>query len=107
MVKKFQQVNDAERRLVKDMVKEGLPWTQIQRITRRSSETINTIMHSSKASPGSGRAVQFSAKDLDKVLKVIERMIKKADAQKDVTLGMILEEAGFPGFPGSSNASMH
>ena len=94
MGKCFEQVSDRERKLIKEMAKEGLLWTQIQRITGRSSETINTVLHGKTASPGSGAPVQFSAKDLDKVLKVTEAMVKKANAQQEVTMGMILAKAG-------------
>ena len=94
MGKCFEQVSDRERMLIKEMAKEGLLWTQIQRITGRSSETINTVLHGKTASPGSGAPVQFSAKDLDKVLKVTEAMVKKANAQQEVTMAMILAKAG-------------
>ena len=94
MGKCFEQVSDRERKLIKEMAKEGLLWTQIQRITGRSSETINTVLHGKTASPGSGAPVQFSAKDLDKVLKVTEAMVKKANAQQEVTMAMILAKAG-------------
>jgi len=53
MGKSFKQVNDTERHLVKGMVKEGIPWTTIQRITGRSPDTINSIVHAKGHSPGS------------------------------------------------------
>ena len=37
-------VRATERRLVKNMVAEGLPWSQIQRITGRSPDTIRSIL---------------------------------------------------------------
>ena len=78
MGKVFTQVNETEHRLVKMMAKEGIPWTKIQRITARSADTISNILKSKGVSKGSGASVQFSAKDLDKVLKVIVAMVKKA-----------------------------
>ena len=87
MGKTLQQVNETEPRLVKMMVKDGVPWTQIQRITGRSSDTINTSVKSKAVSEGSGAAIQFSAKDLDKVLKVTESMVKRADAQSEPAKG--------------------
>ena len=44
-------------------------------------------MKSKAVSEGSGAAIQFSAKDLDKVLKVTESMVKRADAQSESTKG--------------------
>ena len=94
MGKVFQQVNETESRLVSKMAKEGIPWTQIQRITGRSPDTINSILKGKAVSTGTGAAVKFSAKDLDKVMKVTEGMVKKADAQKEITLAMIVKKAG-------------
>jgi hypothetical protein len=94
MVESFQHVNDTERRLVKAMSREGVPWTKMESITGRSPDTIRSILHSKGANRGSGASVQFSAKDLDKVLQVTETMVKNADAQKEITLANILAKAG-------------
>ena len=40
MGKSFQQVDATERRLIKQMAKEGIPWTTSQRITKRSPDFI-------------------------------------------------------------------
>ena len=94
MGKVFQQVDATEHRLVNEMAKEKIPWAKIQRITKRSPDTISTILRSKTVSKGSGATVKFTAKDLDKVLKVTESLVKKADAQKEVTLSEILTTAG-------------
>ena len=93
MGKVFTQVNETEHRLVKIMAKEGTQWTKIQRITARSVDTISNILKSKGVSQGSGAPVRFSAKDFDKVLKVIVAMVKKADAQSEVTMAMIKDKA--------------
>ena len=94
MGKVFTQVNETEHRLVKMMAKEGIPWTKIQRITARSADTISNILKSKGVSKGSSAPVRFSAKDCDKVLKVTVAMVKKADAQSEVTMAMIKDKAG-------------
>ena len=95
MGKVFTQVNETEHRLVKIMAKEGTQWTKIQRITARSADTISNILKSKGVSQGSGAPVRFSAKDFDKVLKVIVAMVKKADAQSEVTMAMIKDLSCF------------
>lgn len=94
MGKSFQQVDATERRLIKQMVKEGIPWTTIQRITKRSPDTINNVLNCNSVPQGSGAPIQFSAKDLDKVLKVTEALVRKADAQQEITLSSIVAKAG-------------
>jgi IS30 family transposase len=42
--KQYFQIEDTERRLVKQITKEGIPWTTIQKITGRSPDTISTIV---------------------------------------------------------------
>jgi len=41
--KQFHHADDTERRLIKGMAKEGIPWKTIQKITGRSSDTLNNI----------------------------------------------------------------
>ena len=94
MGKVFTQVNGTEHRLVLMMAKEGIPWTKIQRITARTPDTIGKILKSKGVPKGSGASVRFSTKDLDKVLKVTVDMVKKANAQSEVTMAMILEKVG-------------
>ena len=49
MGKLYTHVDSTEKRLVKNMVKEGLTWAQVQRITGRIPDTINGILQSGKA----------------------------------------------------------
>ena len=44
MGRTFKQVDETERRLVKNMRKEKLTWEVIQRITGRSPDTLNSII---------------------------------------------------------------
>ena len=39
MGKTYYHVDDTERRLVKQMAKEGVPWTTMQKVTGRSADT--------------------------------------------------------------------
>ena len=95
MGKVFTQVNETEHRLVQMMAKEDISWTKIQRITARTPDTIGKILESKGVSKGSGAPVRFSAKDFDKVLKVIVAMVKKADAQSEATMTMIKDLSCF------------
>lgn len=88
----FKHVDETERRLVKGMAKEGIPWTTIQKVTGRSSDTLNNILHSTPKRKGA--PIQFTSKDAEKVFGVAEKMIKTANAQKEVPMEAILEESG-------------
>jgi predicted transcriptional regulator len=94
MGKSFCQVDITERRLVKNMVKEGLTWSAIQKITGRTPDTISSILKAATPKPPKGAPVKFKSKDVDKLVKTIEAMVKDAKAQKEVTLDMILKKAG-------------
>ena len=73
----------------------GIPWTKIQEITGRSPDTLNNVLQAGpEAKRGSGAAVALSAKDIDKILKAMQSLLKKADAKREVTAGMILAKAG-------------
>ena len=72
MGRAFQHVDATEHRLVNEMAKEKVPWTKIQRITESSPDTISTVLSSKAVSKGSGAAVKFTAKDVDKVLRYFE-----------------------------------
>ena len=45
MGKTFKQVDETERRLVRNMFREKLTWKQVQKITGRSPDTINAILN--------------------------------------------------------------
>ena len=95
MGKSFCHVDTTERRLVKNMAKEGVPWSTIQKITGRTPDTINSIIKARGNPTTKGAPVKFKPKDVDKVLKVLEGMVKEANAQKEVTLDMVLKKAGY------------
>ena len=58
MAKGFRHVDDTERRLVRNMVKEGIPWVTIQRITGRSPDTIRSGGKVQKSQKGNSSRVQ-------------------------------------------------
>ena len=94
MVKGWRHVDDTERRLVWNMVKEGIPWVTIQRITGRSPDTIRSMLNPARTTVKKGAPIKFGAKDVDKVLKVAGKMLKRANGQKEISLEMIQRAAG-------------
>ena len=94
MVKGWRHVDDTERRLVRNMVKERIPWVTIHRITGCSSATIRSMLNPARTTVKKGAPIKFRAKDVDKVLKVAEKMLKHADGQKENSLEMIQRAAG-------------
>ena len=97
MGKIFKQVDDTERRLIKSMLKEQVPWAKVQKITGRSPDTIRSVSASKATKPkaAKGAPVKFSKQDASALYKVIEAMVKKANAQKEVTMDMVLKKAGY------------
>ena len=89
MVKGFRHVDDTERRLVRNMARERIPWVTIQRITGCSPDTIRSMLNPAATTVPNGAPIKFGAKDVDKVLKVAEKMLKHADGQKGISLEMI------------------
>ena len=94
MGKSFTHVDDTERRLVKKMVAAGIPWSQVQKVTGRSSDTIHSILKTRPRLCMKGAPAKLSVCDVAKTLRVAETMIKKANGQEEVTLPMILRKAG-------------
>ena len=90
----FRHVDDTERRLVRNMARERIPWVTIQRITGRSPDTIRSMLNPAATTMPKGAPIKFGAKDVDKVLKVAEKMQKHADGQKEISLEMIQRAAG-------------
>ena len=81
MVRSFRHVDDTERRLVRNMAKERIPWVTIQRITGRSPDTIRSMLNPVAAIKRKGAPIKFGPKDVDKILKVAEKTQKNADGQ--------------------------
>ena len=88
MVKGWRHVDDTERRLVRSMVKERIPWVTIQRITGRSPDTIRSMLNPARTTVKKGAPVKFGGKDMDKVLKVAEKMLKHADGHLVLSTSM-------------------
>ena len=98
MVKGFSHVTDVERRLVCNMEKEGITWSKMQKITGRSSETLNKILHPLKPvkkDVKKGAPKKLPKPVLEKVLKSMERLQKQNHPKgKEVTAAMALSDAG-------------
>ena len=94
MGRHFAHVDETERRLIKSMVKAGLTWEKVQSITGRTPDTISTIVNGA-TSKKKGAPIKFSASDAKKVVRVADAMVKKANANCEVPLDMILAEAGY------------
>ena len=108
MVRSFRQVDDTERRLVKNMLKAKITWTKIQKITGRSSDTLSSIAKSRIGSPKKkGAAKKNPVKVLPKILKVTESLQKKAKAEKEVTANMIIKKAGLKACPRTLQNTFH
>jgi hypothetical protein len=94
MGKQYNHVDGTERRLIKNMVKAGVTWEKVQSITGRTPDTSSRVVSGAPCKK-KGAPLKFSAGDAKKVLKVAESMIKKASANLEVTLDMILSKAGY------------
>jgi hypothetical protein len=123
MGKKYQQVNDTERRLIKNMQKVGLTWSKIMEITERSSKTVNNVLGQSQAKPSKPIKKDSTKKkgrrsnktktllsvlenpklppggklcraDFTAVVKAMDKLQKKAKGGKEVTMAMARAEAG-------------
>jgi transposase len=93
MGKQFGHVDNTERRLVKSMVKAGLTWSKVQEITGRSPDTIKGILKAKTAAKAKGAPIKLTPKKLKTIRKVLDSMVKCANAQKEVTVEMILKKA--------------
>ena len=97
MGKGFTHVDDTERRLVRNMKKEGVSWTSIQKITGRSSDTLLNILappkgvkkHTCKGAPK-----KVPPKVFAKLLKSADTLQKNAGGKKEVTATMVSKHAG-------------
>ena len=88
------QVDATEKRLITNMHREGLTWTMMQRITGRSPDTLNAVLHSKthgKAPKGAPKKIPV--KVWPRVLKAMETLQKKAKAEVEITADMISEKA--------------
>ena len=104
MGRTFKQVDETERRLVKNMRKEKLTWEVIQRITGRSPDTLNSIINPKASTPKTkGQPKKIPVKVLPKVLKVMTRLQKKAKAEEGERGAEERERTAPPTPPGPSN----
>ena len=98
MVKGFHHVEERERHLIRNMQKEGIPWTKMEKITQRSRETLNKILHPPKGvkkDVPKGQPKKLGPKEFEKVLKAMDKLQKKNHPKgNEVTADMILTEAG-------------
>lgn len=95
MGKKYTQVQEREAELMKKWKKDGLSPTRIQELTGRAKETV--AKHSktkAKATPGSGRPKLITEAVFKKLEKALEKLLKKADAEWEVSVGAVMDAAG-------------
>ena len=78
MGKLYSHVDDTERRLVKSMISAGILWSQVQKVTGRSRDTIHSILKPRNRLCKKGAPAKLSSHAVAKILKVAEAMIKKA-----------------------------
>ena len=96
MGKGFRHVEAVETRLVKNMVKEGISWNKIKKITGRSSETINKILHPPKGvkktiAKGQPRKIDDAA--MRKILRCMDKLQKEKHPKgKEVTVDMVIKD---------------
>eukprot|EP00973_Karenia_brevis_P092088 12410694-Karenia_brevis.AAC.1 len=80
------------------MAKEGLKWTTIQKIAKRSSSTLGTVLGAkkptSKNPKGAPKKLPQGGKEMKRVLKRVGTLQKHAKARKEVKLAMIKDAAG-------------
>ena len=98
MGKGFQHVDAVERRLVKNMAKEGIPWNTIVKITGRGKATINKIVHPPKAAKKTtamGKPRKLTDADMKTILQSMEKLQKQCHPKgREVTADMLIKDAG-------------
>ena len=98
MGKGFHHVCPVESRLVRNMQKEGISWSQMKKITGRSRETINNILNPPKGVKKTitkGQPRKIKEADMKQILRSMERLQKEKHPKgKEVTADMILNAAG-------------
>ena len=98
MTKGYSHVSMVEKKIIKNMVKEKLPWCTIQKVTERSSSTIQRIVleakgASAKAKP-KGAPVKATKKVVSAIVRSARMLQKQAGAKHEVTAAMIKAHAG-------------
>ena len=80
------------------MQKEGISWSKMKKITGRSRETINNILHPPKGVKKTitkGQPRKIKEADMKPILRSMERLQKEKHPKgKEVTADMILNDAG-------------
>ena len=95
MVKGYKHVEQRESDLMKKWKKDGLSITRVKELTGRGKETI--VKHSNanmKVTPGSGRRKLITEVVFKKLEKALEKLLKKADAEWEVSVGAVMALAG-------------
>ena len=95
MAKRFQRVDETERRLVRNMKREGVAWSTIQKVTGRSTDTIRSILAKKRGKPKQqGAPKKMDAKAVAKVLQSTRVLQKMAGGRKEVSAAMVKAHAG-------------
>ena len=98
MGKGFQHVGEVESRLVKNMVKESIPWSTILKVTGRSKDTLNRMLKEPKGvkkTIAKGTPRKLSDVDMKAVLQSMKKLQKQKHPKGiEVTAAMILDDSG-------------
>ena len=91
----FSHVYAREHELITKWKKRGMTIAQIAKLLERSPSTISRHVKKKalKAQPGGGRPKSISERELQRVLRIIGAMVKKAACRYDVTLKMVCKAA--------------
>ena len=88
-------IDATEKRLIDNMKKSGLTYVDIGFLTGRGSEAIaSSLAKEDFTATGSGQPQKITASDYKKLKNALDRLLKKANAEKQVTVDMIKAEAG-------------
>ena len=86
----------SEQRLVRNMRRAGLTFSDIEYITCRSSETVSKALKTTDAPVAvhPGQPAKISDATYKKLKGALDRLLKKAKGLKEVTVEMVKAEAG-------------
>ena len=81
--------------MIRNMMTESISWQQIQKVTGRSSATLSRVLGTSggQKKKAKGAPVKATKKVASKILKSATSLVKRANAQEEVTAAMIKAHA--------------
>ena len=96
LAKAYKHVCSVEAGLIHGMMREGVPWRTIQRVTKRSSATLfRVVAAASRKAPSKpkGAPVKATKKVASNIIKATTALLHRARAQEEVTAAMIKTRA--------------